>query len=175
MLRRGPRSRGQSVAEFAIILPVFLLITLGVVDMARVFIAYVSLENGVREAAIFAAGSSNGHNSDKWCTTVGGKLPTPAVSVPCPTGTVVGTNDKSADPNNIAYRIDAEASDMDASHIVLSAPTTTIDANCDSSTAGDGKRVTITAQYSFKLLMPVVSTMFSGGIPMTATTSTCVL
>jgi hypothetical protein len=52
------RRRGQALAEFALVLPVFLLMTLGVVDMARMFTAYISLTNGVREAALFAAATS---------------------------------------------------------------------------------------------------------------------
>lgn len=172
-LRRRPRGRGQAVVEFALILPVFLLLTVGVVDMARVFIAYVSLENGVREAAVYAAQSaSTGNNFLKWCTDPANKAASPAVSVPCP-ATATGVN-KSPDPDNIAYRIDAAASGMDANLIVLSPPTTTVDTNCDSILHNDGKRVTITATYTFRLLTPIVSSLVSTGIVMSTSTSTCV-
>jgi Flp pilus assembly protein TadG len=57
-LRPGRRRRGQALAEFALVLPVFLLMTLGVVDLARMFTAYISLTNGVREAALFAGANS---------------------------------------------------------------------------------------------------------------------
>jgi Flp pilus assembly protein TadG len=49
------RNRGQALVEFALILPVFLLLTLGVVDGARIFTSNVALTNGVREAALFAS------------------------------------------------------------------------------------------------------------------------
>ena len=51
--------------EFALILPVFLLLTLGVVDMARVFTSYIALTNGVANAAIYAG---QGTNYLKWCS-----------------------------------------------------------------------------------------------------------
>ena len=44
--RRGERSRGQTLVEFALILPVFLVLTLGVVDGARVFTAYIAIKQG---------------------------------------------------------------------------------------------------------------------------------
>ncbi len=49
------RSRGQALTEFALILPVFLLMTLGVVDFSRLFTSYITLINGVREGVLYAA------------------------------------------------------------------------------------------------------------------------
>jgi len=42
-------SAGQSMVEFAIILPVFLMLTVGVLDVARAAWAYLSLQDAVRE------------------------------------------------------------------------------------------------------------------------------
>jgi Flp pilus assembly protein TadG len=54
---RQPDSRGvgQAIAEFALLLPAFLALTLGVVDGARLFGAYVPLTNAVREGALYAS------------------------------------------------------------------------------------------------------------------------
>ena len=58
---RRPRScretatSGQSIAEFALILPALLLMTLGVVDGARLFAAHITLTNAAREGAVYAA------------------------------------------------------------------------------------------------------------------------
>ena len=49
------RSRGQSLVEFAITLPLILLLVLFGVDFARVFSGWLTLTNAVREAAAFAA------------------------------------------------------------------------------------------------------------------------
>jgi len=52
--RRPNRSRGQGLAEFALVLPIFLLIVLGVFDVGRVIWATTSLNSAAREAARFA-------------------------------------------------------------------------------------------------------------------------
>jgi Flp pilus assembly protein TadG len=48
-------ARGQSVAEFAIVLPVLMLILLGILQLGMVFFAQVGLTNAAREAARNAA------------------------------------------------------------------------------------------------------------------------
>ena len=48
-------SRGQSLAEFAIVLPLLLIIGLGTVDFGRVFFAYISVTNAARNGAQYAA------------------------------------------------------------------------------------------------------------------------
>jgi len=60
--RRG--RRGQSLAEFALTLPMTLLLVLFGLDFGRVFLGWVSLTNATREAANFAA-----MNPDAWGAT----------------------------------------------------------------------------------------------------------
>jgi PKD repeat protein len=53
---RHRRARnGQSLAEFALILPVFLLLTLIAIDFGRVYLGWVNLQNMARVAANYAA------------------------------------------------------------------------------------------------------------------------
>jgi hypothetical protein len=54
-LRRRGRSRGQGLAEFALVLPIFLAILIGMVDLGRAIWANNSVANASREAARFAA------------------------------------------------------------------------------------------------------------------------
>ncbi len=168
--RRADR-RGQSLVEFALILPVFLMMTLAIVDGARIFNAYVSLTNGVREAALFAA---DGKGYLSFCTTVAGKAASPAVSVPCPAGTAAVN--KVNDPDNIAYRIDAESSGMDASLVVLSKP------SCDGtpcdSVSGVVTNVTVSASYPVGLFvtsLPVIGSVWGNPVMLSATTTARVL
>jgi Flp pilus assembly protein TadG len=49
------RSKGQSVVEFAIILPVFMALLLIAIDFGRIFYTTIQLSNAVREAASYGA------------------------------------------------------------------------------------------------------------------------
>ena len=49
------RSRGQSVAEFALLLPVMLAFLGLTIDFARVFQAWITLESATRDASEYAA------------------------------------------------------------------------------------------------------------------------
>lgn len=53
-LRRLRSSKGNSMIEAAIILPLLTLLTLGLVEFASVFWVYLALENGVSQASRFA-------------------------------------------------------------------------------------------------------------------------
>jgi Flp pilus assembly protein TadG len=159
----GPRSRGQSVVEFALILPILLFLTLGVVDTARVFSGYISLTNGVSNAASYA---SQG-DYDNWCASGG--------VIACPSGTT--SAQMNADPDNIAYQVQVESAGLSASGISLSTPVCTLAANpsqteaCTSTTAGYYSQVTITASYDFTLLTPMMTALMGGPIHMSATTT----
>jgi Flp pilus assembly protein TadG len=48
ILRRG-RTRAQSLLEFALVLPLFLLMMLALIDFGRLLFSYASLANGARE------------------------------------------------------------------------------------------------------------------------------
>jgi Flp pilus assembly protein TadG len=54
-LRPHRKSRGQGLAEFALVLPVFLAMLIGMVDLGRAVWANNSVANAAREAARFAA------------------------------------------------------------------------------------------------------------------------
>lgn len=152
---RRPRekSRGQTLVEFALILPVFLMLTLGVVDGARVFSAYIAITNGAREGALFAA---QGTNYMKWCSSTS--------TVACPSSYT--PSNQSADPDNIAYRIQQETSGLTQADITLSAPT------CDTTPCGSSStKVTVTVQYQMSLLVPLVSALMGSPVRMTAATT----
>ena len=55
---RRERSRGQSLVEFSLLLPVLLLLVLGGIDFGRVFLGWVSLNNTARIAANYAASNA---------------------------------------------------------------------------------------------------------------------
>ena len=55
----GHANRAQSLVEFALVLPLFLLLMLGLIDFGRLLFSYISLANGAREMARVVAISSS--------------------------------------------------------------------------------------------------------------------
>jgi Flp pilus assembly protein TadG len=51
MFRRRPRERGAAAVEFALILPVFVLLIVGMLEFARAYNAQISISNAAREGA----------------------------------------------------------------------------------------------------------------------------
>src|SRR3954465_12169011 len=54
---------GQSMVEFALVLPVILFLTLIALDFGRVYLGYINLQNMSRIAANFAANNSSAWDS----------------------------------------------------------------------------------------------------------------
>ena len=99
----GGRSLGQSLVEFAVVLPVMLLLLLVGLDFGRVFLGWVNLNNSVRVAANFAAmnpnawANGNATVTDQYqalvtqdAATTNCALPTPVPTPAFPNGTDIG-------------------------------------------------------------------------------------
>jgi len=79
--RRG-RSRGQSLAELALVLPVILLIVMVALDFGRAFFSWVTITNASRVAASYAASYPDTWNvGSEYNTRVQQELTTNAI---CP-------------------------------------------------------------------------------------------
>lgn len=147
------------MVEFALVLPVFLLLTLGVVDFARVFASYVSLTNGVSNAAIFAGQGGYGD----WCSGVAGDVPCPP-NPPTPI----------PNPNNIAYQIQVESTGLTVSDIQMTAPQCTPIAgppDVDCAPGGTYSQVRIAASYDVALLTPFMTALMGGPVQVAAATT----
>jgi len=91
---RRQRSGGQGLVEFAIVIPVFLVILIGMVDLGRAVWANNSVANAAREAARFASvhGGSCKDLSGSFCSSsnycpvgpAGPKTAVPSVTTACP-------------------------------------------------------------------------------------------
>jgi hypothetical protein len=61
------KSRGQSLVEFALILPILLLLTLGVIEGARLAWAFITVQEAAREATRYAvSGQPFNQTGDPW-------------------------------------------------------------------------------------------------------------
>ena len=144
------------MVEFALILPVFLMLTLGVVDGARIFSAYISLTNASREGALYASADTNYLN---WCT---GTSP----RVACPTGATA--SNQTTDPDNIAARVADEmagVAGVNFANVTLSPPT------CDTTPcSASSTKISVTVTYSMTLFMPLVGALLGSPVRMTSTT-----
>ncbi len=78
--RRVGDRRGQGLAEFAIVLPVFLVIVFAIIDLGRVIWATDDLANAAREGARYA--STHGNSFLVGCPTGPGLAGAPAPSCP---------------------------------------------------------------------------------------------
>src|SRR5918994_3429471 len=65
---RAAQTRGQSLVEFAIILPVFLLFFAVVLDLGRVAASQIAVANAAREGAFQAAKTPTDFNASQGCT-----------------------------------------------------------------------------------------------------------
>lgn len=50
LIRRGDTARGQTLVEFALIVPLFILVTIGIFDAGRAIYTYNALSNAANEA-----------------------------------------------------------------------------------------------------------------------------
>lgn len=77
----GPRGRGQGLVEFALVLPVFLLVLLGLFDGARYVYLNSVVSQAAREGARLATVEARWVGSnDPSCGAVGGPVCPPAVT-----------------------------------------------------------------------------------------------
>jgi PKD repeat protein len=130
--RRGRKSRGQSLVEFALVLPVFLVFLAAALDLGRVFYANISLNNAAREGAFQAS-----------------KLPAAFGA---------GQTCDASDAGQIVCRVEFE-SRSSAVTIADGDISATCSAAC---TKAVGSTVTVTVTGTFTLVTPILSAIFGG-------------
>jgi Flp pilus assembly protein TadG len=158
--RRQRRQSAQALTEFALILPVLMLILLGVVDFGRVFYYWTSIANAAREGARY-----------------GTTHPT-AITSTC-----------KAEPNNVKYRVKQEAGttmvigDSNIAVYWVDATTgakTDAAANCnplpgDQRIYQNPNAVRVDVNYDFRAITPLISSFWGGGALRIASSTTMVI
>jgi Flp pilus assembly protein TadG len=89
--RRAPADRGAAAVEFALLLPMLLLLVFGIIDFGRALNAQITLTQAAREGARLAAlGQSNVQSGTQSAAT---GLKNPVVTVTsCPVNAGAGVN-----------------------------------------------------------------------------------
>lgn len=127
------RTRGQSLVELALILPIFMLFFAAILDLGRVAAAQIAVTNAAREGVFQAAKTPADHDSTKSCPADGA--------------------------SNVIYcRVKLESSGG-----VAIAPTdVSVSCNPIDCAAGIGNTVSVRVDGHFRLLTPLMAVFFGG-------------
>jgi Flp pilus assembly protein TadG len=129
------RTRGQSLVEFALILPVFMLFFAAVLDLGRIAAAEIAVTNAAREGAFQAAKTPTDFDSTQ----------------PCPAN---------GQTNVIYCRIQLES--KGSGGVAIAASDVSVVCNPVSCATGIGNTVQVTVTGHFRLLTPLMAVFFGG-------------
>jgi PKD repeat protein len=140
------RRRGQSVVEFALLIPVFMLLLLMAVDFGRLFFTYVQVSNAAREAAAYGA-----------------TQPTDSA----------GMQARAVQEKNAQTQGEVA---LDAVITACANPAgTTISCASAPGGSGPGNTLTVTIRQRFSFLTPFIDDFFGNNLRMSASATTAVL
>jgi Flp pilus assembly protein TadG len=126
------RSLGQSLVEFALVLPVFLLFFAAVLDLGRVFYANITLNNAAREGAFQAAVKPQSYVENQPCDQV---------------------------TNSVVCRIQNETT---GSMIAILPTDIDVTCSVPGCADALGSLVTVEVRGKFRLITPLLSVVFGG-------------
>ncbi len=141
--------RGQGLVELALSLTVLLLLVMGLIDLGRAFVVWLTIHDAAAEGALYAA-------VNPYCLNPNSPLPLDA-----------DPDVKCDDPNNVQYRAYTRAlsetrgipfSLVDPSRIAV-----TVEPNPSSSspTIYEGDPITVTVIYTMPVITPLMQAMLS--------------
>jgi hypothetical protein len=153
--------RGQSIVEFALILPLLLFLMVAILDLARIYTTMLSVESAAREAADFGT-----FGSQKWNVAVYNAMPDGteakmkhrACVAASDLTDYVGPDDACTNPT-FSYKLSTDRgatwADYDAAF------------GCDDPAREPPCWLKVTLQYDFRLLVPLNLKVFGAeyGIP----------
>jgi hypothetical protein len=153
-LFRRPRhgSRGQSIVEFALVLPIMLFLFVGIVDLGRVYTAMIGVESAAREAADYGT-----FGSDSWAPVLA-SVPGGTVEQMHRRGCVaarnlpdyVGPDDNCTNPE-FSWRISGDQGNTWFTEEDLDL----VSLACNNRFREPPCRVEVTMEYDFALLIPL--------------------
>jgi Flp pilus assembly protein TadG len=169
--RPDHRSRGQSLVEFALVLPVLAIMLLAIVDLSRVFTSMMTVESAAREAADYGAwqsvnwqGDPTDTDSNRYKTEAGMRARACTAS-----NNLVGFEGSLSDCTNPAIAIDV----LDENDVSAIGTGGLVTSDCDQAQRTSGSveldpcRVKVDLTYDFDLIVPVGIDFFGSrlGLP----------
>jgi Flp pilus assembly protein TadG len=158
-LARAAATRGgQTLVEFALVLPIFFLLLFGVIDMGRFVYMNSTLSQAAREAArvgaVEASWIGRSGPAHPNCNQVGGPI--------CPANVAALKADMLAAANRMMTPFGSiAAADFYTSCDVPPAPTPVTTQTCATTDATAGPVVSVRVVLVFRPITPMVSQMFS--------------
>jgi PKD repeat protein len=140
------RPRGQSMVEFALLLPVLLMLAVIALDFGRLFFSYIQVTNAAREAAVYAAGN-----------------PTDSAGI-----TAHGTQEVNAQGQGGEGSLTFAATCADQLGVQIGCGTA-------AAGSGGGNTITVAASEQFTFLTPIIGSLFGGSLNLSASASSAVL
>jgi hypothetical protein len=155
----GNGRRGQALVEFALIVPVMLLMLVIAIDFGRLFFSYIEVSNAAREGANYAAA----HAAD---ATTGTTYTTGVMAA------ALGETDAQAQRGEGGLQV--------VGFTVLScfdptAPTTPINCGTAINSIGIGDQVSVTVRQPFTFFTPLIGGFFGGHLNITSSATATIL
>ena len=124
---------GQSLIEFALALPMLLILLLGVLDVGRMYFTFLAIQNAAGEGALYAA-----------------------INPQC---VQISDGPECGDPNNALYRATHESPSglVDWQRVTISAEP------ADRTGLREGDPITIILHYEYDILTPLLSPLVPDG------------
>jgi Flp pilus assembly protein TadG len=141
-------SRGQSIVEFALVLPILMILLLAIVDFARLYTTVLTVESAAREAADYGAFHWYNWQDSTAANATEAEMERRACVAIRNLPEYSGPVDSCMTPSFFNSSLDAPPS----------GPSTNCALKPDPSQ--DPCRVTVTLQYSFELLAPINIELF---------------
>ncbi len=143
--RRSRRAGGQALVEFAIVIPIFLVVLFGMIDAGRYVYMRSVLSQAAREGARVAAVEASWLTSTAAnCNTVGGPV--------CPANASALTDDVTAAANRMVTPFGNVSALYISCNALGSAPT---DPPCTTSTGITGNVVSVRVELTYNPITPV--------------------
>jgi hypothetical protein len=146
------RARGQGLVEFALVLPIFLLLIFGLIDMGRFAYMNSTLSQAAREAARVAAVEAY------WMGQTAAKCNQPAGPV-CPADLATFRADVLQAANRMVAPFGAIAEADLYTSCAASAPSPVSTKTCTDRSIGD--EASVRTELAFRPITPVISSFFS--------------